>query len=86
VELAGAEEDDPRVPGPDDLNREHPDVEDQQGQRHRGPGEQVHPGAGPQEPDADAEEAAEQDEVGEVRQVDDQRAGPADERELDEQH
>ena len=72
--------------GPDDLDRERPDEEDQQGQRHRGPGEEVHPGPGPQEPDADAEEAAQQDEVGEVRQVDDQRAGPADQGQLDKEH
>ena len=74
------------VTGSDDLDREHPDEQDQQGQRHRGKGEEVHPGPGPQEPDADAQEAAEQDEIGEVRQVDDQRAGPADQGQLDEQH
>ena len=74
------------MPGTDDLDRKRPDEKDQQGQRHRGPGEEVHPGPCPQEPDADAEEAAEQDEVGEVRQVDDQRPGPPDQGQLDEQH
>ena len=39
----------------------------------------------PQEADADPEEAAEQHEVREEREVDDVRAGPPDERQLDEQ-
>ena len=39
-----------------------------------------------EEPDADAEEAAQQHEVAEVREVDDVGAGPADERQLDEEH
>ena len=86
MELPVAEEDDPRVPGPDDLDGEHPDEQDQQGQGHRGIREQVDPGPGAQEADADTEEAAEQDEVGEVRQVDDQRPGPPDQGELDEEH
>ena len=41
---------------------------------------------GAEESDPDAEEAAQQDEVGEVREVHDVRAGPADQDQLDEQH
>ena len=41
---------------------------------------------GAEEPDPDPEEAAEQDEVGEVREIDDVRAGPADQNQLHEQH
>ena len=42
--------------------------------------------AGPQEPEPDAEERPEKDEVAEVAEVDDLGAGPADQRELEEQH
>ena len=50
------------------------------------PDEQVGPSSATQEPEPDTEEAPEQDEVREVRQVDDVRAGPADQDELDEEH
>jgi len=62
MELPGAEEEELGL-GPVHLDGEQPDENDQQRERDRGPREPVHAGACPQEPDADAEEAAEQDKL-----------------------
>jgi len=58
----------------------------EESQNDRGETEQIRLLVGAEEPDPDAEEAAQQDEVGEVGEVHDVRARPADQDQLDEEH
>src|SRR5712691_1792532 len=72
--------------GPIHLHRHGPNENDEERQGGSRPGEQLCGRSGPQEADADPEEAAEQHEVREVREIDDVRTRPPDQRELREQH
>ena len=69
-----------------DLHREEQDEGGEERERDGRVREEVDPRVRAQEADADAEEAPEKNEVAEVRQVDDVRAGPANERQLHEEH
>ena len=69
-----------------DLHREEQDEGGEERQRHWRVREEVDSRVRAQEADADAEEAPEKNEVAEVRQVDDIRAGPANECQLHEEH
>ncbi len=79
-------EEDEVATGDADAHVEHAGQDDEHGEHHRGEEEQ-RPGtaARPQESGADAEEAAEQHDVGEIGEVQDVGAEPADQGELDEQ-
>ena len=69
-----------------DRNREEQDEADEYGESDGRPREEVRLARGAEESDADAEEACEQDEVRQVREVDVVGGRPADERQLDEEH
>ena len=69
-----------------DGHGEHLDDQDEHAERNRCPPGQVHGLAGAEEPDPDPQEAPQQHEVGEIGQVDDVGAGPADQGQLHEQH
>jgi hypothetical protein len=69
-----------------DLSRERHNEPEEESDHHGRPREQVRALARPEEADADPEETAQQDEVGEIGQMHDPRAGPADRDQLHEQH
>ena len=69
-----------------DRCREREHQTNEQGENDRSFSEEIRLLVGPKEPDPDAEEAAQQDEVGEIRKVDDIGAGPADQSQLNEEH
>ena len=81
----GAEEDEFRA-GAIDFDREEPNKSDERGQRDRGEAKEIATGVGPQESEPDAQEAGQQDEVGEIREVEDIRADPSDESQLEKEH
>ena len=68
------------------VHREDGDEEHQQPERHGRERQEVGSAVDPEEPDADPEEAGEQDEVRQVGEVDVVGGRPADQRQLDEQH
>ena len=69
-----------------DAGREADHQTHEERQHDRCPTEQVGPSFGAKESDTDAEEAPQQDEVGEVREVHDVGACPTDQDQLDEKH
>ena len=68
------------------LDREDGEEQDERGEQEREPPEQIASRPGAEEPDPDAEEAREQHEIREEREVDDVGAAPSDQPELDEEH
>src|SRR5207248_4735829 len=69
-----------------DFDGEEPNEADERGQRDRGEAKQIATGVGPQESETDAEKTRQQDEVGEIREVEDIRADPSDESQLEKEH
>ena len=73
-------------PPPAATHREDGQERDERQEQHGHEPEQVAGGARAQEADAHAEEARQQHEVGEEREINDLRAAPPDQTQLDEQH
>ncbi|HEY6677684.1 MAG TPA: hypothetical protein VI411_02160 [Actinomycetota bacterium] len=74
------------APGPIDRYREGHDKSSERSQEDGSPSEEIRRLLGAKESDPDAQEAAEKDEIGEVRKVDDVRARPTDQNEFREKH
>ena len=74
------------VDGAADPHREEQQEQQHARQQQRRPSQRVAIPAGAEEPEADPEEARQQHEVREERQVDVGRGRPADQRQLDEEH